>query len=88
MARTPAYKKCYNYGQKSHFANVCPNPQYCPDMTTVATSTPNCQVKSTVSTIQQQFQQRPHPTEEQGYAALQRQVIKHTSNLQTPIASN
>jgi hypothetical protein len=34
-----------------------------------------------VSTIQQQFQQRPHPTKEQGYAAPQCQVIKHTFNL-------
>jgi hypothetical protein len=41
MARTPANKKCYNYGQKSQFANVCPNQQYCPDMTMIATSTPN-----------------------------------------------
>jgi hypothetical protein len=69
IARTPVYKKCYNYGQKSHFANVCPNQRYCPDVTMVATSTPNCQVNSTMSTIQQQFQQRPHPTKEQGYAA-------------------
>jgi hypothetical protein len=53
----------------------------------VATSTPNNQVNSTVYTIQQQFQQRPHPIE-QGYAALQRQVTKHTSNLQTPIVGN
>jgi hypothetical protein len=52
MAQTPVYKKCYNYGQKSHFANVCPNQQYCPDVTTVATSTPNRQVNSTMSTIQ------------------------------------
>jgi hypothetical protein len=72
MAQTLAYKKCYNCGQKSHFANVCLNQQYNPDVTTVATSTPNHQVNSTVSTIQQQFQQRPHPTEEQGYAAPQR----------------
>jgi hypothetical protein len=28
----------------------------------------------------------PHPTEEQVYAAPQRQVIKPTSNLQTPTA--
>jgi hypothetical protein len=41
-----------------------------------------------MSTIQQQFQQRPHPTEEQGYAAPQHQVIKPTSNLQTPTAGN
>jgi hypothetical protein len=40
-----------------------------------------------MSTIQQQFQQRSHPTE-QGYAASQRQMIKLTSNLQTPTASN
>jgi hypothetical protein len=51
MARTSAYKKCYNYGQKSHFANVCPNQRYCPDVTTVATSTTSHQVNSTVSTI-------------------------------------
>jgi hypothetical protein len=57
-------------------------------MTMVATSTPNRQVNSTVSTIQQQFQQRPHPTEEQGYAAPQRRVVKHTDNLQTPTAGN
>jgi hypothetical protein len=49
MAWTPAYKKCYSCGQKSHFANVCPNQQYHPDVTTVATSTPNCQVNSTMS---------------------------------------
>jgi hypothetical protein len=55
MARTPVYKKCYNYGQKSHFTNVCPNQRYCPDVTTVAMSTPNRQVNSTMSTIQQQF---------------------------------
>jgi hypothetical protein len=88
MARTPAYRKYYNCGQKSHFANVCPNSQYHPDVTMVATSTPNHQVNSTVSTIQQQFQQTPHPTEEQGYIAPQRQVIKHTGNLQTPTAGN
>jgi hypothetical protein len=88
MAQTLTYKKCYNCGQKNHFVNVCPNQRYCPDMTTVAPSTPNRQVKSTVSTIQQQFQQRPHPTEEQAYAAPQRQVIKHTGNLHTPTASN
>jgi hypothetical protein len=64
MAQTPAYKKCYNYGQKSHLANICPNLQYRPDVTMVATSTLNRQVNSTMSTIQQQFQQRPHPTEE------------------------
>jgi hypothetical protein len=57
-------------------------------VTTVATSTPNRQVNSIVSTIQQQFQQRPHPTEEQGYTAPQRQVIKHIDNLQTPTAGN
>jgi hypothetical protein len=68
MAQTPTYKKCYNYGQKGHFANVCPNLQYRPDMTMIATSTPNRQVNSIVSTIQQQFQQRLHPTKEQGYA--------------------
>jgi hypothetical protein len=82
------YKKCYHYGQKSHFANVCPNSWYCPDVTTVDTSTPNRQVNSTVSTIQQQFQQRPHPTKEQGYAAPQRQMIKPMSNLQTPTTGN
>jgi hypothetical protein len=38
--------------------------------------------------IQQQFQQRPQPTEEQGYAAPQHHVIKPTSNLQTPTARN
>jgi hypothetical protein len=52
----------------------------------VAMSTPNRQVNSTMSTIQRQFQQRP--TEEQGYAALQRQMLKHTGNHQTPTASN
>jgi hypothetical protein len=88
MTRTLVYKKCYNCGQKSHFTNVYPNQRYCPDVTTIATSTPNRQVNSTMSTIQQQFQQRPHPTEEQGYAALQHQVIKPTSNLQTPTAGN
>jgi hypothetical protein len=41
MARTPVYKKWYNCGQKCHFANVCPYQRYCPDVTTVATSTPN-----------------------------------------------
>jgi hypothetical protein len=55
MAWALAYKKCYNYGQKSHFANVCPNQWYYPDVTTVATSTPNRQINSTMSTIQQQF---------------------------------
>jgi hypothetical protein len=54
VARTPAYKKCYNCGQKSHFTNVCPNKRYRPDETTVATSTPNRQVNSTTSTVQQQ----------------------------------
>jgi hypothetical protein len=51
MAQTLTYKKCYSCGQKNHFVNVCPNQRYCPDMTTVAPSTPNRQVKSTVSTI-------------------------------------
>jgi hypothetical protein len=51
-------------------------------------STPNRQVNSIVSTIRQQFHQRPHPTGEQGYAAPQHQVIKPTSNLQTPTAGN
>jgi hypothetical protein len=41
-----------------------------------------------MATIQQQFQQRPHPIEEQGYATPQHQVIKPTSNLQTPTAGN
>jgi hypothetical protein len=88
MARTPVYKKCYNCGQKSHFTNVCPNQWYCPDVTKVATSTPNRQVNSTMSTIHHQFQQRLRPTEEQGYAAPQHQVIKPTSNFLTPIAGN
>jgi hypothetical protein len=56
-------------------------------VTTVATSTPNRNVNSIVSTIRQQIQQRPHPIE-QGYAASQCQVIKPTSNLQTPTAEN
>jgi hypothetical protein len=40
-----------------------------------------------MSTVQQQFQQKHHPTQ-QGYVAPQRQVIKHTSNLHTPIGGN
>jgi hypothetical protein len=55
MARTLTYRKCYNYRQKGHFANVCPNPRYRLDVTTVATSTPYRQVNSTTSTIQQQY---------------------------------
>jgi hypothetical protein len=39
--QTPPDQKCYNCGQKSHFANVYPNQQYYPDVTMVATSTPN-----------------------------------------------
>jgi hypothetical protein len=33
----PSHKKCYNYGQKSHFANSCPNPRSRPPLTTEAT---------------------------------------------------
>jgi hypothetical protein len=56
-------------------------------VTTVYTSTPYHGANSTTSIVQQQFQQRPHQTE-QGYVALQHHVIKHSSNLQTPTAGN
>jgi hypothetical protein len=80
-------RKCYNCGQKCHFASVCPNPRYFPDVTMVATLTTNRQANSTASTVQQQFQQMPHPIS-QGYATPQHQVIKHTSNFETPTTGN
>jgi hypothetical protein len=81
------YRKCYNCGQNGHFANIWTNPWYHPDVTTVSTSIPYRGANSTISTVQQQFQQRTHLIA-QGYATPQHQVIKHNSNLQSPTASN
>jgi hypothetical protein len=49
MARTPIYKKCYKCGQKSHFANVCPNQRYCPDVTKVPRQLPT--IRSTLQCL-------------------------------------
>jgi hypothetical protein len=36
----PSHKKCYNYGQKGHFTNSCPNPRSRPPLTPEATLAP------------------------------------------------
>jgi hypothetical protein len=33
VIQTPLDKKCYNFGQKGHFAITCPNPRSCPPLT-------------------------------------------------------
>jgi hypothetical protein len=53
VARTMTYRKCYNYGQKCHLANICPNPRYHPNQSLTATSTPYCNAKPITSTAKQ-----------------------------------
>jgi hypothetical protein len=53
VAWTLAYRKCYNWGQKGHFTNVCSNLWYCPDVTPVATSIPYRSANSTMANAHQ-----------------------------------